>query len=376
MSELTPSTLTTLVIGGNPWSVVSVVSPYTPDLHVMVLEANPDCYLPAPENMDPEEGEALMALWTSITSYLGARDTCSRLCVGFNWSPRAWGEMEERGGYQSLPTKWHPMFWSWPSMPEVGASTEYARWVQLEELPRPVRRILGENSYVKPISSRILDKIQAELSSQKLSESWKADTQGLSASIKAASLGELFDREGTFARFLLPIAQVMESVMRAMTESLTSMRFSEYDELLKRTESGTLSSADIAFLRSPPQVVPYPDAELAWIERSLPQELLPELHAAADRRCRETSPEEDWWRKGFGYALVLTEDCGEGTVGLRIMPGVYVGPGGVVEAQRVVLRRSEDKSLETAELMRKSGELWKLAGVLEDTFPRAQEDTT
>lgn len=379
MSDLSPSTLTTLSIGDKPWSVVSVVSPYTPDLHVMVLEASPDRYLPALDIMDPEEGEALMALWATIASYLGERDTCSRLCVGYNWSPRAWGEAEERGGFQSLPTKWHPMFWSWPAMPEVGVSKEYARWIQPEALPPSVRRLMGENNYAEALGLWISDRIQAGLAVQGTdlsyidSESWKSNSQGLSALVRASSLRSLFEEDGFFSRFLHPLAQVMETAMRDMTETLTSMRYQEYYEVLGRIEQGPLSNVDIAFLRSPPHVRSYGEAEKAWLDRGLPQELLPELHAAADRRCRETGPEEDWWRKGFGYALVLTEDCGKGTVNLRIMPGVYVGPGGVVEAQQVVLRRPENRSLVEAELMKKSRELWRLAGILEDTFPRAPE---
>jgi hypothetical protein len=43
------------------------------------------------------------------------------------------------------------------------------------------------------------------------------------------------------------------------------------------------------------------------------------------------------------------------------MPGVFVGPGGVVEAQGIVIRRPEDKQVSDSKIREKSEVLWQLA---------------
>lgn len=370
-AELAHSTLATLSIGGQPWSVVSVFSPYTPDLQLMLLEASPDRYLPAPEALDPQEGQALMALWAELAGRLAERPQCERLCVGYNWSPRAWGEQEERGGFQSLLTKWHPMFWSWPHLPEPGAETEYARWIRLDELTAPMRRVMGDNRYAESLGSLLKERIRAAAGGELPAESLRADALGLRARMPARSLHELFGRPGWFTHFLQPVAAAIAATLRQLAETLTSMRFAEIDRLLSRVERGPLAADELERLRAAPQVRPYPEVEADWEAAGLPPELLPALYPAVERRCRESGPPEDWWRKGFGYALVLTERRSEGTVTLRLLPGVYVGPGGVVEAQRFVLRRPEDRQFDQVMLKRRSKELWSLAGQLGRKFPTA-----
>lgn len=121
---------------------------------------------------------------------------------------------------------------------------------------------------------------------------------------------------------------------------------------------------------------PYtPDLHVMLVEASadryLPEPLLPELHTAVEARCRQDGPAENWWRKGFGYALVLIDNRRRGSVTLRLLPGVYVGPGGVVEAQRIVLRRPEDRQSGPEAVRRRSDQLWALAANLEQRFPTA-----
>lgn len=371
LRELRPSTLTTLSVAGKPWSVVSVFSPYTPDLHVMLLEASADRYLPAPEQLQPDEGERLMALWSALAELLGARESCDTLCVGYNWSPRAWGKVEERGGFQSLPTKWHPMFWSWPEMPAAGDHTDFARWIDFDRLPAPARRVMGENRYAEPMGGALRDRILTGLPPAGrgfVGGEWQTDSMGLRVAMQASSLVELFEAPGWFTDFLRPVSAAAAAMMRDLTESLTSMRFRTYDELLAGIERGRLPQFDRQALRAPPDLRPYTEVEAAWRAHDLPPELLPELYAAAEARCRQSGPVENWWRKGFGYALVMTEDRRRRSVTLRLLPGVYVGPGGVVEAQRIVLRRPEDRQSDPEAVRRRSDQLWSLAAKLEQRF--------
>lgn len=375
ITDMAPSTLTTLSVNGGRWSVVSVFSPYSPDLHVMVMETSPDRYLPSPTWLDPQEGEALLPIWAAILQFLGDRPDAAKLCLGYNWSPRAWGNPEERGGFQSLPTKWHPMLWSWPSLPNEGEASKFADWVEVSSLPPPMRRLMGENDYAVPLG-RLLRARIGNLLSDTIERptyldgsSWSVDSRGLQVSLAAGSLQGLLRREGFFADFLLPIATALEAVAKELTEVLTSMRFDEYDKILLRTQRGPLQKPELDLLRSVPQIALLTEVTEKWIDRGLPSELLDSLHPAVERRSREVGPAANWWRKGFGYALVLVEDRELGSVTLRVMPGVYVGPGGVVEAQGVLLRRPEDQRLETDELRRKSRVLWQLADSLEDRFP-------
>jgi hypothetical protein len=90
----------------------------------------------------------------------------------------------------------------------------------------------------------------------------------------------------------------------------------------------------------------------------LPVELLKVLYNPIESRCRQIGKPIDHWRKGFGYALVMS-DChdDDGGCHLKIMPGVYTGRGGVVEAQGVVLQHSKNQLLPIEKVMIKSHEL-------------------
>jgi hypothetical protein len=52
------------------------------------------------------------------------------------------------------------------------------------------------------------------------------------------------------------------------------------------------------------------------------------------------------------------------------MPGVYVGPGGVVEAEGFIIKRPENRKFSEKEVRRKSGDLRKLAEGLRAVFYR------
>jgi len=357
--------------------VVSVFSPYSSDLHVMVMETSPDRYLPSPPWLDPREGEALLPIWAAILQFLGDRPDAAKLCFGYNWSPRAWGTPEERGGFQSLPTKWHPMLWSWPSFPKAGEASKFADWVEVSSLPSALRRVMVENDYAIPFGRLLRARINIALSEMNGRQpyldgsSWSVDGKGLHVDLAAGSLQDVLRREGFFADFLLPIATAIEATAKELTEVMTSMRFDDYDKILLRIEKGPLQQPELDQLRSVPEVVPLREVSEMWSDRGLPSELLDTLRPAVERRIQEVGPAADWWRKGFGYALVLVEDRELESVTLRVMPGVYVGPGGVVEAQGILLRRPEDQRLGTDELRLKSRALWQLAGSLEDRFPTA-----
>ena len=108
-------------------------------------------------------------------------------------------------------------------------------------------------------------------------------------------------------------------------------------------------------------------------------------------RCSEQGDPEDWWSKGFGYSLCLSDfpacrgDCfsvdssqaptSTGRAGeLRLLFGLYQGCGGPVESMGVVLRRPEDRFLGAADTLRRSKTLWELGRQL--TATDAQRSST
>ncbi|MBW1839999.1 MAG: hypothetical protein JRI49_08690, partial [Deltaproteobacteria bacterium] len=100
--------------------------------------------------------------------------------------------------------------------------------------------------------------------------------------------------------------------------------------------------------------------------KGYPSSLLQAIKASVENRCSERGDRTNWWRKGFGYSLVFSASVGSESTVLRVMPGVFVGPGGVVEAQGIILQRPQNKQLNEHENKKKSRVLWELAEELEN----------
>ena len=115
ISEIKKSEIITLDINKKPWSVVSVYSAYSPDIHVMLVETSPNRCLPGPEKIPDSEGDKLIPIFSAVLDFISQRKINDSIHLGYNWSPRAWGLPEEKTGFQSIPTKWHPHIWGWPS---------------------------------------------------------------------------------------------------------------------------------------------------------------------------------------------------------------------------------------------------------------------
>ena len=79
IKKLKPSILATIPVTDHPWSVVSVYSPYSPDVHVMVMETSTNRYLPGPEWIPDDEGDALMEVWASVLDFISKRITNSTI---------------------------------------------------------------------------------------------------------------------------------------------------------------------------------------------------------------------------------------------------------------------------------------------------------
>lgn len=373
VKEIMPSAIATFAVGDKPWSVVSAVSPYSPDVHVMVIETSVDRYLPGPEWVQDEEGDNLMKLWAAVLDFIAAREVNTTIHAGYNWSPRAWGEEEERNGFQSIPTKWHTMLWGWPPFPDQEQPTRYAKWVDTASLAAEERRLLGDNNYAEPFGHLMRSSLEecfpegTQFSKLFPHRNWKVDGRGLYSAF-SGSLLEMLRTQGFFSQVLKPLAAVLEQIARELTEAMTTLNCSDIDEILLKTESGPLSDQDLRVLRAPPSARSLEEVTGLFQQRGYPESILKATFDPVENRCNEEGDRSMWWRKGFGYAMVFSSPVGGDSAEVRITPGIFIGPGGVVEAQGVVLRRPEDERFSDNELREKSGVLWRLADSLKAQF--------
>ena len=399
VEALEANTVMTKVIKGHPWSIISVYSPYSVDIHVMLMETGMR-YLPSPEYIDDVEGTALMKLWIKIVNFLKKRDNDQRIFIGYNWSPRSWGEIEEVGGFQSIPTKWHPMFWSWPEFKE-DKPLPYLSWEKDKDIKISFRRMNGENSFVASIAAHIKKEadqlIQTAFGQNFIQGVSLSNEYGFSVTFNC-DLESLLGKENFFSGFLRPLSVFLNNFFATLSEIfLANYKSSAIDAILQKTSTGKLSGGDIKFIRSLPSMRKDDDIkkdlknlcfsqeaidELVFIvknrekyanffdkiENDLRNDfkskdgVINELLSVIGAKCQDDFPA---WRKGFAYALVFEElkdsDNKEITI-LKIVPAAYLGDGGIVEAKGVVLKRPEDAKLPIEQLRNKSEELYMLIG--------------
>ncbi|MCK5147958.1 hypothetical protein KAR48_14470 [bacterium] len=366
--QLAPSILATIDIDGAPWSVISVYSPYSPDIHVMIMETSTDRIISGPEAVPLQEGDSLMKLWKFILEFIAGRQGNESIYVGYNWSPRAWGGREERGGFQSVPTKWHAMLWGWPAFPEKGKCSEIVDWIRRDELSLPARRIFGENEYTVDLSNFIHTRLRKLFEDRpEWHIGWDINNMGLKLELPH-TLPELLSNTFLFSQIISPVAIMLDRLYCDMTHALTHCCCSDIDSLIARLVSGEKDETLLAELRKPPKPRKKQTAFKRFLDIGGSRELFDSIYPAVKNRYYESEPDHDWWRKGFGYSWSLSGGIGQQSSICRILPGVYVGPGGVVEAQGVLLHRPLDRHLPKDTLRKKSEALWALAAALKSNF--------
>jgi hypothetical protein len=373
LKEIRKSEVAAFNIAGKPWSLVSVYSSYSPDIHVMLIETSPNRYVGGPERISEGEGDRLMKLWAAILDMFAKRKPVSTIHAGYNWSPRAWGKEEERTGFQSLPTKWHPHLWGWPALSSVeGAPLDnvsekkvwYAKEVDTAELSQQQKRLLGDNDYAEPFGMLVKKRMGEEFSRGSLfcklfpHYNWHIDARGIYTRFPV-SVPKILRTPEFFGKVLKPLASMLEEIMRELTETFTTIRCRDIDRILMRIEKGNHNN--LKRLRTTPVMRPEKYIKRIFKLRGYPKGLLKALWWSVWDRCHERGDPADWWRKGFAYALVFNGPARGNQGELRIMPGVYVGPGGVVEAEGYIITRPEDKKFSENEIRRKSKNLRNLA---------------
>ncbi len=375
ISEMRTSEIAAFDAGNGKWSATSVYSAYSPDIHLMLIETSPNRYVPGPEKIPDQEGDRLMKIWACILDLTAERKTVATIHAGYNWSPRSWGEEEEKTGFQSVPTKWHPHFWGWPSFRKNTTKKEWeAKGVSVSSLSAPLRRLSGENNYSKPFGKLIKERMGKKFSKGSLFNKllpvhkWVIDERGVYTGFNS-SVPEVLKAPGFFGCCLKPLAAMLEEIMRELSETFTTIRCKEIDRILAGTQKGI--PKNLKALRAAPVMRDEGYIRKVFKLRGYPSGLLGALLQPVRNRCNQAGNPADWWRKGFAYALVFHGPASQANRDkrgeLRIMPGVYVGPGGVVEAEGFIITRPEDRKFSDAEIRRKSKDLRKLAEGLKES---------
>jgi len=370
IKEIHKSSIITFDIRNKTWSVVSVYSAYSPDVHVMLVETSPDRCLPGPEKIPDKEGNKLMRICSAILEFIAQRKINNSIHFGYNWSPRSWGKEEEKTGFQSIPTKWHPHLWGWPDLDNPKSiKQKYIKSVELISLPFPQQRLLGNNNYAKPFGLLIRSYINKTFHENSLlfeffpRKKWQIDGRGIYA-VSNLSLISILNQEEFFSSCLKPLASMLEQLSTDLTEIFTKMNCAEADRLLLKTEKQL--PKNWRKLRVTP-VMNSPDYIIShFVKRGYPLSLFNAIYEPIYNRCNEQGNPENWWRKGFGYCLVLSGDSEGFSSRIRIMPAVFTGPGGIVEAQGVILNRPENKRFSKNKTRQKCKTLWELAEYLKN----------
>ena len=409
IDHLETSVIKTINIGKAPWSIISVLSPYSNDFHLMLMETAKDRYLPSMEYIKDKEGNSLMKIWIAIVKYMKQYKK-GQIYVGYNWSPRSWGEKEEETGFQSIPTKWHGMFWNWQDL-KIDTITnqkkkssndndlnqsEYEKYyfINEKETSDSFKGLNGKTKFANDIVNdfkKIMDNIKNQHLDSKVKNGETKTEKGAYIIQFNHKMEDLFESENFFSDFLKPIAKELNSYFTELTDLFFKKPMCEkFNAILKKTSYEMIPQKDYKFLQSLPELKEDHEiisllSEKGFSDESI-EELLnlvknryflevllrkdKEMNKSLDEKDLSNDIKEEYknplekkysdhfiksWRKGFAYSLTFKEI--DSKTLLKISPGAYLGPGGVVEAEGVVLKRPENYNLPEEELIRKSKEL-------------------
>jgi hypothetical protein len=349
---------------------------YSPH-HVMLTNLDPHHYVAGPDLVEPAEGDAVFVMAGRIMEFLSRRCDAETGFAGFNWSEYSYGAgLEEQGGFVSMTTKFHAHVWTRPAAPEEGKLAEFndsrAEWVREEELSPQLYRLLVKNDYGALLGELFaaaareafipgVGASRAVIEALMEPGNWSFDARGTCAAI-AIPLLRVVRSPQLFSTVVQPIAKAVIGLLNCLAETFTDMRCAELRGILEKVESGPLSAADLTALRAVPRVRPEAEIKSSLRARGLPDELVPVLLPPISERCRNSGWADPsmMWRKGFGFAFCFAGAVDGDVCELRLMPGVYLGPGGVVEAHRIVLSRVPVSAPES-ELLRRGRLLQKLS---------------
>jgi hypothetical protein len=325
-------------------AVINVISPYTKEDHVMLMDYTPR-YASTPREIPDSEGEEMRAVSAKVVAFQAQSAGVDRLSWGYNCSPLNFGKEEEVTGMQSLPTKWHPQIWSstLKDSPKIALNDDrVAKFAQDFIRGDVFNKIVGEEIARMVAQGTIKKFIDPS--------SIRVDNQGFHIGL-ADGLEKLLETSGFFSQFIKPLHLELEGLMAATSTALTDVDYFKLKDQIKMVfETQGDNKAMYQKLQEDPKLLPFNQRlekiaamrELGYGD-SFIEKLMTLNRLAQDRSI---SSEADWIRKGFGYALVINQDLGAPQASLHIRPATLIrtSRGGVAETGNVALRRSESRN--------------------------------
>ena len=336
--------------------VVSVLSPYSFDTHVMIMDLNPHLYLPSPERIAIPIFNHMSKIVSNCIDIM-REEKHKFICAAYNWSPFSYGPNEEKRGGQSITTKFHFAVWNWDTIQEIDKSNIY---LTLDAL-----RSLGDNEYGLPFSHLIYEKIQTIINECSLFDDKhiKHDKNCLFIPFKQDVTINDCLRGCDDGNIVQKIAKIIANCLNNITEILTDERIEDMYQILKNIENRLLTDDEIEKLRRNPHINPL-DECLKKCENEWTQKIIQAIYQSAVDKENQI-PNAVLLKKNFAYSLSLCESSLEHIKsGMRISFLPQCGQGGCIEPLGVLLTRPENALANESDLIKHNEQLCNLVDEL------------
>ena len=332
-------------------SVVSVLSPYSHDIHVMVMDLSSKLYLPSPELIDDYIFEKICKTVNKCIDYIRTRNyKC--ICAGYNWSPFSFGIPEEVTGGQSIPTKFHFSLWTWDDL---------KKFDNKKEIKEQIKRVLGDNNYGLPFAHFFYEKIKDIIKKSNLFDEPTFSSTCVFIPFKEGIL--MNDVIGN-GKLIKKIADIIAQNLKRLSEILSDSDINEMLNILKNIEERLLTDEELKILKKTPKINPLNDC-LNKCEDENEKKIISSLYQFAINREQGKSIDDGIWKKNFSYSLSFCESkMSEIKSGMRIFSLPICGPGGVVESYQCILTRPESSKASNEEVIYHNNLLWDLVDYL------------
>ena len=328
-------------------SVVSVLSPYSHDIHIMVIDLSSELYLPSPELIDDYIFEKICKTVNKCIDYIRTRNyNC--ICAGYNWSSYSFGTQEEITGGQSIPTKFHFSLWTWDDL---------KKFDKKKEIKKEFKRVLGDNNYGLPFAHFFYENIKNIIKNSNL---FNDPIFSSTCAFIPFKEGVLMNDVISNGKLIKEIADTFAKNLKRLSEILSDSNIDEIINILKNIEKRLLTDEEIGKLKKTPKIKPLNDC-LNKCEDENEKEIISALYQSAINREQGKSIDDGIWKKNFSYSLSFCESkMPEIKSGMRIFSLPLCGPGGVVESYKCLLTRPESCIATNEEIIYHNNLLWDL----------------
>ncbi|KAK8843904.1 hypothetical protein M9Y10_024986 [Tritrichomonas musculus] len=353
-------------------AVLGVLSPYSLLQHVMIMEMSDNRYLPGPESFSEEEWLKLSEIARRVVISMKSQEKIQSngklqygaQCCGFNWSPFAWGQAEEKMSCQSITTKFHLMIWQW-SQSDLKESL-----TQKVEIPKNKEEFFFKNGYNELFAKLILNelKIDADENGEII-----CGPRGL---FLPFDLLEKSDKNGLEDNIkkMREIAIIVERIIGHLNSCLMRESTEKMFNILNKTAERNLTDDELKELRKNPEIRTLDEA-LNCCHNELEKKIIELIYPAVQNRSNFSESNfsvipEEIWMKGFGFSMVMCESNVHEVLksGLYVCLKVKCGSGGVAETLGCYLKRPEDSLANDETMIMHNHAIWKIKEDLEERF--------